>query len=183
MQACCWVCGRNDDACVVISPAGRTVFHGMFLINEYTHFIKLLLLLGTGGALLISMGYFTKEGKKNRHSEYPVLILLSAVGMMVMVSSNSLILLYLGLELQSLCLYVLASIKRAELKSSEAGLKYFILGALASGLFLFGASLIYGFTGTVNFSDLASLSTNFVSGEASPCDTFRIFAYCCKLLL
>src|SRR6202040_640505 len=88
--------------------------------------------------------------------EYPVLVLLATAGMMMMISANDLIALYLGLELQSLALYVVAAIRRDDLRSSEAGLKYFVLGALSSGMLLYGASLIYGFTGTVSFAGIAA---------------------------
>src|SRR5437899_13088629 len=96
--------------------------------------------------------------------EFPVLILLATTGMMVMISANDLITLYVGLELQNLALYVVASFNRDSVRSSEAGLKYFVLGALSSGMLLYGASLIYGFTGTTAFMDLGKL----LAGGAAP---------------
>jgi NADH-quinone oxidoreductase subunit N len=102
--------------------------------------------------LLISQDYMTRNNLLR--FEYPVLIALAVVGMMVMVSAGDLIALYMGLELQSLALYVVASLRRDSAKSTEAGLKYFILGALSSGLLLYGASLVYGFAGTTQFSGI-----------------------------
>src|SRR5262249_36520521 len=96
------------------------------------------------------------DSARRRRFEYPVLILLSTLGMMVLVSATDLIALYLGLEMMSLCLYVLAAIRRDEVRSSEAGLKYFVLGALSSGMLLYGASLLYGLTGTTSFAGLAA---------------------------
>ncbi len=105
-------------------------------------------------SLILSFGYF--ERAKIMKFEIPVVALLSTVGMFMMVSANDLISLYLGLELMSLALYVLAALRRDSLRSSEAGLKYFVLGALSSGMLLYGASLIYGFTGTTSFTALAA---------------------------
>ena len=110
---------------------------------------------GSAAALLLSFDYLRRA--KIAKYEIPVLVLLSVVGMMMMVSASDLIALYLGLELQSLALYVLAAIRRDNLRSSEAGLKYFVLGALSSGMLLYGASLLYGFTGSTSFSAIASV--------------------------
>ena len=112
--------------------------------------------------MLISKNYISDI--KNNKFEYPIIILLSLLGMFIMVSSNDLILFYLGLELQSLALYILASIDRDNLKSSEAGIKYFVLSALSSGLLLYGCSLIYGFSGSTNFDQIAILSRDFNAG-------------------
>lgn len=134
----------------------KLAFYGMFVSNSFTVYAKLLILLGTSFSIIMVMGYFRKEEFSGKF-EIPVLMLLAAVGMMCMVSANNLITLYTGLELQSLCLYVLAAVKRDSVRSSEAGLKYFMLGALASGLLLYGSSLIYGFSGTTDFAEIAKL--------------------------
>ncbi len=132
----------------------RTVsMYGMFVTDGFGAFAKMLVLIGSALSLVISMRY--NEHHKIARPEYPVLILLATVGMMMMISANDLISLYVGLELQSLALYVVASFERDSLRSTEAGLKYFVLGALASGLLLFGASMVYGFAGTTNFDTLA----------------------------
>jgi NADH-quinone oxidoreductase subunit N len=110
-----------------------------------------------GSAVTIIMGLRYNEEHGIARFEFPVLVLLATAGMMVMISANDLITLYLGLELQSLALYVVASFDRDSVRSTEAGLKYFVLGALASGMLLYGASLIYGFTGTTSFASLAGL--------------------------
>ena len=115
--------------------------------------MKILILAGAALALILSLDYNRQH--RIARFEYPVLMVLSVVGMMVMVSAANLMTLYLGLELQSLALYVLAAFARDELRSSEAGLKYFVLGALASGLLLYGISLVYGFSGTMDFTALA----------------------------
>ena len=135
-------------------------FYDLIVNDRLVVFLKSLVILSGVIVLIISEKYRTL--KKLYLFEYPVLILFSILGMLVMLSSNDFITLYLGLELQSLSLYVLAAIKKDSLKSSEAGLKYFILGALASGFFLFGVSLLFGITGTTSFT---MLSTNLLSPE------------------
>ncbi len=130
-------------------------FEGAFVTDGFARFMKVLTLLGAIFALLMSMDYLQQRGI--RKFEYSILIVLSTLGMMMMISANDLIGLYLGLELQSLALYVVASIHRDDAKSAEAGLKYFVLGALSSGMLLYGASLIYGFTGNVNFDAIAKV--------------------------
>ncbi|WP_366656252.1 NADH-quinone oxidoreductase subunit NuoN [Fodinicurvata sp. EGI_FJ10296] len=137
-------------------------FSDLFVADEFGVFMKLLVLLGTAVALLMSIDFIEREGMDR--FEYPVLFLFAATGMMMMVSANDLMSLYIGLELQSLSLYVVAAFHRDSVRSAEAGLKYFVLGALSSGLFLYGASMVYGFAGTTNFSDLAAL---FEGGQAS----------------
>ena len=130
-------------------------FNGQFVSDDFTVFMKMLIILGTFLSLIISKSYLKRENMKR--FEYPVLMLFATVGMMMMVSANDLIALYLGLELQSLSLYVLAAFKRDTTRSSEAGLKYFVLGALSSGMLLYGCSMIYGFAGTTSFDGLASV--------------------------
>jgi NADH-quinone oxidoreductase subunit N len=135
-------------------PAGKlTTFSGSFIVDDFARFLKILALIGSGVALILSRGYLAEQAKI---FEYAILIMLSTVGMMVLISAADLIMLYLGLELMSLALYVVAASHRDDTKSTEAGLKYFVLGALSSGMLLYGASLIYGFTGTVSFAGIAT---------------------------
>jgi NADH-quinone oxidoreductase subunit N len=147
-------------ACLLLSiPPGRYVlFGGSFVVDDYARFLKLLALIGSGGALTLSLDYLTLD--RQQKFEYGVLFLLSTLGMMLLISANDLIALYLGLELMSLPLYVVAASNRDSVRSTEAGLKYFVLGALSSGMLLYGASLIYGFTGTVNFAGIAKATAN-----------------------
>ena len=136
-------------------PATRVVtFADMFISDGFAVFMKVLVLIGSGLAIVLSHGFNRAEGFER--FEYPVLILLATVGMMMMISANDLISLYMGIELQSLPLYVLAAIKRDSNRATEAGLKYFVLGALSSGMLLYGCSMIYGFSGTTNFTVLAA---------------------------
>ncbi len=145
---------------VLAPPGGRVeTFGGMFVTDRFTAFMKALVLLGSALAIVMSLGYLRAE--RMERFEYPVLIVLATLGMLMMVSANDLIALYLGVELQSLALYVVAAFKRDSRRSTEAGLKYFVLGALSSGMLLYGCSLIYGFTGTTDFTVLAeSLSAD-----------------------
>ena len=148
---------------LVIAAGARNgtthAFDGAFIVDDFGRAMKFMVLAGTDIALVLSGNYLARHHMLK--FEYPVLLLLSAVGMMMMISANDLISLYMGLELQSLCLYVIAAIDRDNAKSSEAGLKYFVLGALSSGMLLYGASLVYGFTGFTEFSKIAShLSAN-----------------------
>ena len=141
---------------VRIAPQdSRVTLAAMFVADPFATFMKSLALLGSALAILMSLGYIRREAMER--FEYPILILLATLGMMMMVSANDFIALYVGVELQSLALYVVAAFKRDSLRSTEAGLKYFVLGALSSGLLLYGCSLIYGFTGSTNFDALASL--------------------------
>src|SRR5712691_6828914 len=133
----------------------RVAFYGMFVTDAFAVFMKALVLAGSAVSIILALHY--NEEERIARFEFPVLILLATTGMMVMVSANDLITLYLGLELQSLALYVVASFDRDSVRSTEAGLKYFVLGALASGMLLYGASLVYGFTGTTSFIELAKL--------------------------
>jgi NADH-quinone oxidoreductase subunit N len=132
------------------------LFDGAFVADPFARFMKLLVLLGGAGAMLLSLDPM-REGRYLKF-EYPVLLLLATAGMMMMISAGDLIALYIGLELQSLALYVMAAFRRDDVKSSEAGLKYFVLGALSSGMLLYGASLIYGFTGTTQFAEIARVA-------------------------
>ncbi len=130
------------------------LFSGAFIVDGFGRFMKLLILGGSAASILLSFDYLRQ--KRMQRFEFPVLVLLAAVGMMMMVSASDLIALYLGLELQSLSLYVLAAIRRDDTRSSEAGLKYFVLGALSSGMLLYGASLLYGTTGATGFTEIAA---------------------------
>ncbi|MEQ9693629.1 NADH-quinone oxidoreductase subunit NuoN [Shimia sp. SDUM112013] len=132
--------------------AEAVAFNGLFIDDGFARFAKVAILLAAGAVLAMGQDYMSRKGMLR--FEYPILIVLSVIGMMVMVSSGDLMTLYMGLELQSLSLYVVASMRRDSLKSSEAGLKYFVLGALSSGLLLFGSSLVYGFAGTTTFSGI-----------------------------
>jgi NADH-quinone oxidoreductase subunit N len=132
-----------------------TAFGGLIQVDRFTVFAKGLILLAAAFTTAMSVDFLEKE--KIGRFEYPVLIVLSTLGMMVMVSSGDFLTLYLGLELQSLPLYVLAAYNRDSLRATEAGVKYFVLGALASGLLLYGISLVYGFSGTTQFSSLATV--------------------------
>jgi NADH-quinone oxidoreductase subunit N len=144
---------------VALLPSERLVtFGGSFVLDGFARFMKLLALTGSAASLVMLSSYLDVE--RQQRFEYPILILLSTLGMMLLVSAADLIALYLGLELMSLSLYVLAAIRRDSVRSSEAGLKYFVLGALSSGMLLYGASLVYGFTGTVSFVGIAKASTS-----------------------
>ncbi len=140
---------------VVAGPAANGVaFDGAFVTDGLTRFLKVLVLVAAGLTLLMTFDDFARA--KVLLFEYPVLVLLATLGMMMMVSANDLIALYLGLELQSLALYVIAAFKRDDVRSSEAGLKYFVLGALSSGMLLYGASLLYGITGSTGYVEIAA---------------------------
>src|SRR5690606_28138390 len=149
-------------AVIVLQPADvRAMFEGAFVSDSFARLLKLLILGGSAAALLLAFDDLTDY--RQMRFEYSVLILLSVVGMLVMVSAGDLITLYLGLEMQSLAAYVLASYRRDNLRSSEAGLKYFVLGALASGMMLYGASLVYGFTGSTSFATIAGIATGNIA--------------------
>jgi NADH-quinone oxidoreductase subunit N len=165
--------GREPDASHLVTPlcvmalvvgiflllagdkATAAAFDGQFVNDRFAVYLKVLTLLGAAVCVVMSPPFLRGEGAER--FEFPVLALLSTVGMLMMISANSLIALYLGLELQSLALYVMTAFLRDQTRSSEAGLKYFVLGALASGLLLYGCSLIYGFTGTLSFEGLAQI--------------------------
>src|ERR1700751_1111037 len=136
-------------------PAGKlTTFGGSFIVDDFARFLKILALIGSAATLILSSEFLADPSR--RIFEYAILVLLSTLGMMVLISAGDLISLYLGLELMSLALYVVAASNRDNVKSTEAGLKYFVLGALSSGMLLYGASLVYGFTGTVSFAGIAA---------------------------
>ncbi len=138
-------------------------FGGLFITDGFGSFMKLLVLLGSGLTIGMSFGYMERE--RMARFEFPVLMLFATLGMMMMVSANDLISLYMGLELQSLALYVIAAFRRDTVRSSEAGLKYFVLGALSSGMLLYGSSMIYGFTGSTRFVEIAEVLGAGVAGE------------------
>jgi NADH-quinone oxidoreductase subunit N len=141
---------------VAMLPVGR--LGSSFLIDDFARFIKMIAFVGAAVAIVMSLEYLVVE--RQQKFEYAILILLSAVGMGMMISATDLIALYLGFELMSLSLYVVAASNRDSIRSTEAGLKYFVLGALSSGMLLYGCSLIYGFTGTVSFAGIAEASKN-----------------------
>ena len=140
---------------VIFAPDHQALaFHGALMVDTFARVMKVLALFGSAAALVLSVSFMKRDG--TQRFEYPVLILLATIGMMLMISANNLIALYMGLELQSLSLYVLAAINRDSARASEAGLKYFVLGALSSGMLLYGASLVYGFTGSTEFPEIAA---------------------------
>jgi NADH-quinone oxidoreductase subunit N len=151
------ICGIIICLILIISSSYNDtfkLFSNSFVSNSFTNFFKILILVGTFFTLIITQN-FIKETKIN-YFEYSIVLLLSVLGMFIMISANDLILFYLGLELQSLSLYILASLNRDNLKSNESGLKYFILSSLASGLLLYGCSILYGFSGSTNFEIISS---------------------------
>ena len=148
---------------IALSGGGTQVaFGGMFIDDGFSRFAKVVILVSAAAILLMSQEYMEKRDLLR--FEYPLLVALATVGMMVMVSAGDLMTLYMGLELQSLSLYVVAALRRDSAKSTEAGLKYFVLGALSSGLLLYGASLTYGYAGTTLFSGIIETAT---AGEMS----------------
>ena len=148
---------------IAFSGGGTTrAFGGLFIDDAFSRFAKVVILFSAAAILVMSEGYMARQ--KLLRFEYPILIALAAVGMMVMVSAGDLMTLYMGLELQSLSLYVVAALRRDSARSTEAGLKYFILGALSSGMLLYGASLTYGYAGTTRFEGIVSVATE---GEIS----------------
>lgn len=149
-------------AVAVIFGRDGTTFDGAFIVDGFGRFVKVLVLIGSALAIIMTRTFAIAE--KFDRFELPVLIVLATVGMMLMVSAGDLIAVYLGLELQSLALYVVAAIHRDDGRSTEAGLKYFVLGALSSGMLLYGSSLIYGFTGHTGFVGIAAAAA---SGQAS----------------
>jgi len=140
-----------------------TAFASLFIVDRLTATMKAMVLVGAAVAVLMSRSYF--EQVKAWRFEYPVLVALATLGMMLMISANDLMSLYVGLELQSLALYVIAAFQRDNLRSTEAGVKYFVLGSVASGMLLFGASLIYGFCGGTAFVQISQALLNGKAAE------------------
>lgn len=141
-------------------PAQRLeVFYGSFVQDGFSRLMKTFVLFGAIALIFISRGFLRIE--QIARFEFPILVMLSSLGMMIIISSHDFIAMYLGLELQSLALYVLASFDRRSVRSSEAGIKYFLLGALSSGILLYGCSLVYGFAGTLDFTVLAQSKLNY----------------------
>ena len=147
---------------VIIAPHGLG-YGGLFVADAFSRFVQVLILAGSALAIILSLD-FNRQDEQLARFEFPVLILFATTGMMIMVAATNLMTLYLGLELQSLALYVIASFARDSLRSAEAGLKYFVLGSLASGLLLYGISLTYGFSGSMDFGHIEQA---LVSGRAS----------------
>ncbi len=141
----------------LVGPAssGGPAFDGLYRADAFAAFAKVLIYIASAVAIVMAPGFFSRTTGDDLRPEYPVLILLSACGMGIMVSASDMLTLYVGLELQSLAAYVLASFMRRDGRSAEAGLKYFVLGALASGILLYGISLVYGFSGTTLFSGIS----------------------------
>jgi NADH-quinone oxidoreductase subunit N len=139
-------------AMLLLQPATGVLFNGNFIVDGFAQYMKALVLGGAAATVLISLSTSKEHGIDK--FEYSVLVLLATLGMMVMVSANDLMTLYIGLELQSLALYVVAAMKREDPRATEAGIKYFVLGALSSGMLLYGASLVYGFTGTTQLDQI-----------------------------
>ncbi|MEG3180559.1 NADH-quinone oxidoreductase subunit NuoN [Sphingomonas sp. LT1P40] len=137
------------------ASAGGVAFDGLYNADLFAAFAKVLIFFAAAISIIIAPRFFAKTSGEDLRPEYPILILFAAAGMGMMVSANDMLTLYVGLELQSLAAYVLASFMRRDVRSAEAGLKYFILGSLASGILLYGISLVYGFSGTTIFGDIA----------------------------
>ncbi|MGF1609512.1 MAG: NADH-quinone oxidoreductase subunit NuoN [Kiloniellales bacterium] len=154
-------------ALLIIQPRDpASAFGGLFVVDGFGDFMKLLVLIGAALTIIMTQGYIERENMAR--FEMPVLLLFATLGMLMMISANDLISLYLGLELQSLSLYVVAAIRRDNLRSSEAGLKYFVLGALSSGMLLYGSSMVYGFAGTTAFATLAQVLAASAETGAPP---------------
>ncbi|HKU96734.1 MAG TPA: NADH-quinone oxidoreductase subunit NuoN [Vineibacter sp.] len=159
-----WLCVVSLGVAIflVLRLDHGAAFHDLFLVDAFTKAMKVLSLVAAGIAIVMSRGFFLRAGMWR--FEYPVLVLLATLGMLIMISSNDLMTLYLGLEMQSLALYVTAAFQRDDQRSTEAGVKYFVLGSVASGMMLYGSSLVYGFAGTTSFPSLAG---GFLAGQAS----------------
>ena len=154
-------------ALVWMQPTTRALaFDGLFVRDGFGNFMKGLILVGSSVSLIMAWRFIERENMSR--FEFPVLMLFATVGMMMMVSANDLISLYIGLELQSLSLYVIAAFRRDTLRSTESGLKYFVLGALSSGMLLYGSSLVYGFAGTTNFNTLAEILQQAAQAGQAP---------------
>jgi NADH-quinone oxidoreductase subunit N len=138
------------------ASSGAVAFDGLYRADAFSAFAKVLIYVATAVSIIIAPGFFQRTSGDDLRPEYPVLMLLAAVGMGIMVSAGDMVSLYVGLELQSLAAYVLASFMRRDSRSAEAGLKYFVLGALASGILLYGISLVYGFAASTGFDEIAA---------------------------
>jgi NADH-quinone oxidoreductase subunit N len=149
------------------ASAGGAAYDGLYRADAFGAFAKVLIYAATAVSIVMAPGFFQRTAGDDLRPEYPVLMLLAAVGMGIMVSAGDLLTLYVGLELQSLASYVLASFMRRDARSAEAGLKYFVLGALASGILLYGISLVYGFSGTTLFAGIADAYSQTAPGTAS----------------
>jgi NADH-quinone oxidoreductase subunit N len=160
-EAAMVVLGIAILAVVLQIRSKAVIFDGAFIDDAFGRFMKVLVLVGSLVTLLMSLDFMRRE--KIDRFEYPVLVLIATLGMLMLISAQNLIALYLGLELMSLSLYVVAAFDRDNVRASEAGLKYFVLGALSSGMLLYGASLLYGFSGTISFQGIASA----IHGQAS----------------
>ena len=145
-------------AVMVFGTVSGSAYEGLFVSDAFSRYAKMLILSGSALTIVLALDYNDKQ--KISRFEFPVLVMMSTVGMMVMASSSNLMTLYMGLELQSLAIYVLAAFAREDVRSSEAGLKYFVLSALASGLLLYGISLVYGFSGAMDFAHIARAVTD-----------------------
>jgi NADH-quinone oxidoreductase subunit N len=143
---------------LVLVPAEGEAWGGAFILDSFSRYMKVIALVGSITAMVMTVGNARSE--QLDRFEFPVLLVLATLGMMLLISANDLLALYLGLELMSLALYVVAAINRDSLRSTEAGLKYFVLGALSSGMLLYGMSLIYGFTGNTGFDEIAAVLTS-----------------------
>src|SRR5580698_1277688 len=152
-------------ALLVLTRVPGPGYHGQFVADAFSAFNKELILAGAALTAILALDFNRKQNIAR--FEFPVLLLFAVVGMMIMTSASNLMTLYLGLELQSLALYVLAAFARDDVRSSEAGLKYFVLSGLASGLLLYGISLVYGFSGTMDFRALHDTLTS-PSAASSP---------------
>ncbi len=142
-------------ALILIFPSDGVILNGGFIQDSFARYMKVLVLAGSAFALVLSLSSANENALDK--FEYPVLILFATIGMMIMISANDLMSLYIGLEMQALSLYIIAAMKRESSKASEAGLKYFVLGALSSGMLLYGASLVYGFTGQTQLDEIAKI--------------------------
>ncbi len=140
---------------IILLPSQGVIFNGGFIQDSFANYMKLLVIIGAMFALILSLSS-ANENSLDKF-EYSALVLFATLGMMIMISANDLMVLYIGLEMQALSLYVIAAIKRESSKASEAGLKYFVLGALSSGMLLYGISLIYGFTGQTQLDEIAKI--------------------------
>ena len=145
-------------AVLVIGTASGSAYGGLFISDAFSKYAKLLILAGSALTIILALDYNSLQNISR--FEFPVLVMMSTVGMLVMASASNLMTLYMGLELQSLAIYVLAAFAREDVRSSEAGLKYFVLSALASGLLLYGISLVYGFSGSMDFAHIAQAVTD-----------------------